>query len=239
MKIVTKIFLFALVVSMALTSIMCGSSNRLMEYDFRDRTASAMMALPPPPEVFTDSFWMGGDEDNIIETAIRIGTTIAKEVEVHKTQEKMNNAMERVDVPERIRERTLDRCSNYLRYQPVDDPDNADFLFDMHIQNYGIDAKSWDASVHFKIDVKVYLIDNKKGIEVWWKRVKERMPVTRSTFGLPDAAGDIITAVSLSSLSEEDMAEGFTHLADFTADRVARKLSEDFAKARSKREERK
>ena len=235
MRSTVKLIIIVGTATLVLTSIMCGSSNRLMEYDFKDRTVGAMMALPPPPEVFTDSFWMV-DAGNILETAIRIGTTIAKEVEVQKTREKMDNAISEVDVPERIRERTLDRCATYLRYRPVNNPDNADFLFDMHIQNYGIDAKSWDASVYFKIDVKVFLIDNQKTIEVWKRRVKERIPITSSFFGLPYAAGNVITAVSLSNLSEEDMIEGFEHMADFTADRIARKLQEDFVKARSKRE---
>ncbi len=231
----TMVFI-PVILLLSLLFIACGSSNRLVEYDFNDRTVSAMMALPPAPEIFTDSFWGVGDEGSLLETAIRIGTTIAKEVEVQKARDKMDNALESVDVPERIRIRTLERCARYLRYRSFDDSDNAEFLFDMHIQKYGIDAKSWSASVHFKIDVKVYLIDNDKNIEIWKKRVRESMPVTRSTFGLPDAAGDVITAVALSQLSEEDMAAGFEQLAGFTADRVARKLQEDFAKARSKRE---
>lgn len=217
-----------------LTIVMCGSSNRLMEYEFNDRTAAAMMAIPPPAEVFTDS-WFMVDGDNIIETVIKLGTTIAKEVEVQKTRDKLDNALQEVDVAERIRERMLERCAKYLRYRPVDNPDDADFLFDLHMQHYGIEAKSWTASVHFKIDVKIYFIDNEKGIEVWRKRVRERMPVTHDVFGLPGAAGDIITAVSLSELSEEEMIAGFEHLADYTADQIARRLQRDFAKARSKK----
>ena len=230
----TKIMTLTSSVLLALTFIMCGSSNRLMEYDFNDRTAAAMMAIPPPAEVFTDS-WFMIDGDNIIETAIKIGTTIAKEVEVQKTREKLDNALQKVDVAERIRERMLERCSKYLRYRPVDDPDDADFLFDMHMQHYGIDAQSWTAGVHFKIDVKIYFIDNDKGVEVWRKRVRERMPVTHDIFGLPSAAGDIITAVSLSELSEEEIIAGFEHMADYTADQIARRLQQDFTRARSKK----
>ena len=232
MKMAIKMMQCLLVV--ILLMMMSCSSNRLMEYDFKDKTAAALMALPPPPAVFTDD-WFFIDEDNLLETAIKIGTTIAKEVEVQKTQEKLGNAMEEVDVSERVRERTLKKCASYLRYEPVDDPDNADFLFDMHIQSYGIEAESWMASVHFKIDVKVFLIDNDKGIEVWKKRARVRLPITRGLFGLPDEAGDIITAVSLSKLTEEEMVEGFTHLSGYTADQVARKLQHDFAKARSKK----
>jgi hypothetical protein len=235
MKAIVRFFQWTFVVVVVMTIVMCGSSNRFMEYEFNNRTAAAMMALPPPPEVFTDS-WFMIDDDNLVEAAIKIGTTIAKEVEVQKTRDKLSLAMEEVDVPERIRERTLERCGKYLRYQPVDDNDDADFLFDIQIEHYGIDAKSWSASVHFKIDVNVYLIDNKQGIEVWKKHVKEQMPVSRSIFGLPDEAGDIITAVSLSELSVDEMVMGFDQLAGYTADQIARKLQRDFSEARSKRE---
>lgn len=212
----------------------CGSSNRLMEYDFREHTAAGMMAVPPPPEIFTDSFFMV-DEGDLLATAIRIGTTIAKEVEIAETQQKLDQAMEEVDVPEIIRMEALHQCAKTLRAEPVDDENNSDFLFDFQIQNYGIDAKSWSASVHFKIDVKVFLIDNEDNTEIWRKRVRERMPISREVFGLPDAAGDIITAVALSNLTVEQMADGFEHLALYTADRVARRLQHDLAKARSKK----
>ncbi len=233
MKMSTKCWILLIGIAI-LMGLNCGSSNRLMEYDFREHTAAAMMAVPPPPEIFTDSFFMV-DEGNLLATAIRIGTTIAKEVEVAETQRKLDQAMEEVDVPEIIRLEALHQCAKTLRAQPVDDENNSDFLFDFQIQNYGIDAKSWSASVHFKIDVKVFLLDNENNTEIWHKRVRERMPISRELFGLPDAAGDIITAVALSNLTAEQMADGFEHLAQYTADRVARRLQSDLAKARAKK----
>ena len=212
----------------------CGSSNLLREYEFETRTAAALMAIPPRPEVFTHSF-VGIDERDPMRSAIRLGTTIVKEMEAQRAEARLDSAMELVDVPEQIRARTLERCSTYLHYRPTEDSKNADFLFDMNIRHYGIDAKSWSASVHFKIDVEVRLLDNKRGMRIWKARVKEEQPITQRIFGLGRATGDVITAVALSNLSVEELVQGFEHLADYTADRIARKLQNDFAKARSDR----
>ena len=209
----------------------CGSSNLLREYEFEDRDAAALMAFPPAPEVSTHTF-MGLDAKDPIRSAIRIGTTIVKEVEAHRAEARLDSAMVGVDVPERIRVRTLERCSQYLRYRPVEDTKDAEFLFDMRIRQYGIDASSWGASVHFKMDIEVQLLDSRGGVRIWKTRVKEGIPVTEGIFGLGGSTGDVVTAVVLAKLSVEELTRGFEHLADFTADRVARKLQEDFAKAR-------
>jgi len=209
----------------------CGSSNRLREYEFGDRTAAALMAVPPLPEVSTHSF-VGIDAKDPVGSVIRISTTIAKEIEAHRAEARLDSAMTGVDVPERIRVRTLERCSKYLHYRPTEDTQDADFLFDMRIRHYGIDAGSWRASVHFKMDAEVQLLDNRRGVRVWKTRVKERLPITQGIFGLGGATGDVITAVVLAKLSVEELVRGFEHLADYTADRIARKLQHDFAEAR-------
>ena len=51
-------------------------------------------------------------------------------------------------------------------------------------------------------------------------------------FGLPDAAGDLINAVSLSRLTAEQIAGGLENLAVHTSDRIIHKLQHDFSKKR-------
>ena len=208
------------------------STNRLHEYEFKSTTAAATMAIPPRAQVFSDSFfYTDGDP---ISTVLRIGTTIVKNIEAQKTQKRLDKAMNEVDIPEEIRIQSLERSSEYLNFQPVDETSNADFIFMMKINNYGIEASSWTAHVHFKIDVKVRLIDNKKNIKIWEKTIKERMPISSSIFGRHDTIGDVITASVLSNLSEEEMIDGFTHLAQYAADRIAERIQDDFIKAHSK-----
>jgi hypothetical protein len=222
-----------LIAAVGLSVLSCGASNRLREYEFRNHTAAASMMASPPPQVFSDSFF-GIDENDPLGTAIRVGTSIVKGVQVVETQERLNASMASVDIPEQIRTQTLEKCSEHLYFQPVGQREDADFLFVMNVNKYGIDAGSWDSSVRFRIDVKVRLLDNRRNIKIWERSIKETQPISKSMFGLGGAAGDVISAVTLAGLSEEDMVRGFAHLADYVADRVAERIREDFIKAHSR-----
>jgi len=102
MKNLTKKFsLLLLILVTGLILIQCGSSNRLREYEFRNKTAAARMATPPRAQVFSESFFNPGSGD-IVSTAISIGTSIVKGVEAGKAQKRLNSAMDQVDVPECI-----------------------------------------------------------------------------------------------------------------------------------------
>jgi len=214
-----------------LTFFSC-STNRLNEYEFKSTTAAADMLTPPRAQVFSDSFFH--TDGDMVSTVLKIGTTIAKSVEAGKAQRKLDKAMNEVDIPEEIRIQTLEQSAEYLHFHPVDETTNADFVFIMKINHYGIDASSWAAAVHFIMDINVRLVDNAKHIKIWKKTIKERMVITSSIFGLHDAIGDVITASALSNLTEEEMIEGFTHLAQFAADQIAERIQDDFIKAHSK-----
>ena len=228
-----KIVVWSLIVGLSLTLLGCGSSNRLKDYTFRELTAAAVMDAPRP-EVFSGSF-IDIDADNLLASVLHAGTTLVKEITAGQAQARLDSAMIQVDVPRRIQDRTLQRCSEYLNLWPVHDADRSDFLFDMYIESYGIDTESWDAGVSFQIDLKVSLLDNNTGLEIWKTRVKGKQPLSRSYFYADSgAAGNVITAIALSQLSTDEMAAGFQQLAENTADRLARKLRQDYAKSREK-----
>jgi hypothetical protein len=228
-KTAIRLILALLGTILMLTLTTCCSMNKLQGYEFREHTVSALLAHPRPPEIFTDN-WTNVDFSNPVKAAIGIGTGIAKEVEVAKTRAKMDSAMGIVDIPEIVRSETLERGSQYLHYLPIEETNNSDYLFDIVIRHYGIDAKSWTASVYFKMNVKITLLDNRKGSEVWRRCFDERFPVSRVIFGLPGAAGNIITAVSLSQLTAEQIAQGLENLALHTSDLMIHKLQKDFSK---------
>jgi len=230
MKKSMKIIKWILIVMIGSGVIGCGTTNHLREYSFRDRTMVADMLTPPRPQVFTDSYsWF--DQDDPVGSVLRVGTTIVKEVEASKTQARMDSALQKVDVPERIKSRALQRCAKILKYRPINDTDKAEFILDMEIRNYGIDAKSWSAGTYFKIDMLVKIIDNESRALIWKRKIKEKQPISPEIFGLGNAAENVISAVALSRLSVDEIATGFQHLADYTADRIAVRLQKDFVKA--------
>ncbi|KPK96256.1 hypothetical protein AMJ80_00990 [bacterium SM23_31] len=228
----TKTIQWALIFGFCMILIECGASNRLREYEFRDLTAAAVISSPLRPEVFTDpSIYI--DKDNPLGSFLRIGSTIAREFQAEKARARLDSAITLVDVPERIRNRTVESSSTYLHYRPIEDYHNSDFLFNIYIQNYGIDAQSWESDVYFQIEVKVHLLDNKTGAEIWKTSVKEREPLSRKIFDSGSYTADnVFTAIALSSLSVEEMSKGFQYLADYTADQITKKLQKDFAKSR-------
>jgi len=231
MKAIMKSAVSMTVIIILMAGLMqCGSSNRLREYEFRNTTAAALMAAPPRAMVFSDEAPANRGR-GILDTAIRLGTQIAKNVEMRNAQKKLDAAMQKVDVPEHIRAETLHACADHLYFKPVDRPTDADFLFRMEIHKYGIVAESWDAEVYFKLDVGVQLIDNQRHVEVWKKSIHENLPVSRSMFGLGQAGGSILTAMQLSDMTEEEMIAGFTHLADYLSGRIAERIHEDYIEA--------
>lgn len=214
--------------------IQCGGVNRLREYDLHNRSAVSIMAPAPRAQVFAD-FYHWDDGSDIVSTAINLGASIAKGVEAHKAQQRLDRAMEQVDIPERIRVETFDRCLDYLDMVPASEKRDADFVFMMKIKKYGIEAESWFSRVEFKIEVEVRLIDNTARREVWVKTIKEDEPVTHRVFGLGGSANNVITAVALSELSEEEMAAGFENLAEYAAGRIAEKIHKDYLKAHERK----
>jgi hypothetical protein len=208
----------------------CYTINKLEGYEFRDRTAAALMIAPPPPMVFSEMD-LYDEHDTIITQAIKIGTAIAKEVEAVKAQQRLRDALAEVDISEYIRQDILWNGSDHLHYDPVDDQRNADYTYVIKIEKYGIEAPSWFSSIHFVIDLRVRLMDAPANKLIWRRKVVTREPVSSSIFGISNIVGDIVSAAALADLTEEELAQGFENLAAFGAGRVAEILYEDFLDA--------
>ncbi len=228
--VIRSMLLFIAMVFMIILS-QCCHMNKLQGYEFRDRTVAASLPYPTPPEIFADN-WEDIDFSRPVEAVIGVGTSIAKEVELSKTRAKMDSAVQMVNIPDIIRAEILSRGAEFLHFDATSDSRNSDYLFNVEIRHYGIDAKSWSAGVHYKIDARITLLDNKRGKEIWRNCFDEKMTISRQIFGLPTAAGDIITAVALSQLTAEQIAKGLENLALYTSDRIIQKLQKDFYKKR-------
>lgn len=217
-----------------LTLAACGSSHRLKKYDFSGGTAAVVAAIPPAPTVFSDAGLGYLDLDRPLETFLRVGTAVVKEGEVRAAQKRLDEALARTDIAGRVAEQTLLRSARHLRYRPVDDPDRADYLLDLRVDDYGLVADSWESTVFFMIDAEVVLIDNATGRVIWDRRIREREPASRSLIGIGPTAGNVFTAATLSNLSVEEMAEAFERLADYSADHIVASLRHDYFKSRRK-----
>jgi hypothetical protein len=219
-----------LIVLSSLLLIVACSSNKLREYDLRESEIAARTFLPPAAGVHTDADIYFNEKDPI-GTILSIGGTVAREVEAAKARARLDSAMMKVDIPAIVEEDVLFKAAELLNSRPINEVKAAHFVLNIDFKKYGIDAKSWSGGVHFIIDTRVELIDQKKGRRIWKKHIEEREPLSSGIFGL-NSVNKVLDAVALSELTVDEMAAGLENLAHYTAERIARKLYDDFIKSR-------
>ncbi|MEZ4697761.1 MAG: hypothetical protein R2832_15205 [Rhodothermales bacterium] len=208
----------------------CGSSNKLADYDYSGRTVAAVYEFPPYPEVLTGAYFPGHPK-RPIHAVIRLGSRIAKEIEANDLREKLAEASDSVDVASLLSDRLLTRSARYLGADPVGDERDADFLLEVRVRDYGIDAEDWDAAAHFFVDAEVVLLERRTGHEIWRNRVKERDNITPAVFG-PIPVRNVVTAHAFSQLSVEEIGAALEGLSEYAADSIADHLRDGLRKAR-------
>jgi hypothetical protein len=188
--------------------------------------------MPPEPTVYAD-YAFNVDRSDPVGSVLRVGTTIAKAAEVRRAQERMERALAAVDVPEEIRRSSLEQCANVLGCDVADGSADSEFVLDLEIREYGIDAGSWNAAARFRVNLIAVLRDDFDGREIWRARLQESAAITPAVFGLGGAVGNIVSAVTLSELSEEDIGRGLMRLAQSVASRAADRLERDLRRSRA------
>lgn len=224
-------FLWTLLVLPFLT-IGCASTNRLDEVTLDEARVAIIAAVPPAPRVQT-----GPDEAFVnpwdpIGTAARVGTAISKWEEAREAQAKLDSVARGLDVADRVARRFFVQAAEQLAFAPTSRPADADYLLDLRVYDYGLVADSFEGAVFFALEADVLLVDRRTGREYWEQRVRERETLDASIFGMPTAIGNVVTARALAKLTEAEMRAGLERLADFTADRIAQELRDDYYAAR-------
>ena len=207
------------------------ASNKLVEYDLREANIAARTFMPPRANVFTDAN-LNINPHDIVGTAINVGTTIARESEAVKARARLDSAMTLVDVPAIIEEEVLFRAAEMLNFRPVNEVNAADFVFNIKMDRYGVDAKGWDVGTFFVVKAKVELIDNQQQRRIWKRGVEAREPLSPRIFGISAPVENVMDAVALSQLSVDEMVSGMEYLANFSAGVIAEKLYRDYVKSR-------
>jgi hypothetical protein len=220
-----------LILALAWAGAGCASAGRLAEYDFQDRTLAAVTTAPPRPTIETpDATLAPPGEGGLLGAVIRAGAELARDYEAWKAGPKLDRAATLADVSGRMSAGVLDRSAAVLRAEPVAGVRDADFEMVVHVTDYGIDFSDWDGAARWFIRAEVTLNDA-DGRRIWRADVDERDDVRGGVQG--GAVGDILTARALAKMSEEEMAGALRGLADYSAERIARKLRDGLAKARA------
>lgn len=201
----------------------CGK-HYLRDYQFADKTIGMVFIDNPSPELLHG--WYDLDAGHtVVQTVVRAGATVAKEVEARRASRRLDSASVRVDVPTRLAQRTLERASRYLGTRPVTTPEGADFLLEIRMESFGIDVRSSHAAYLF-VDAEAVLIDRRTGREIWNEDVRGRDRMTPYVIGTPNVPSAIFTAATLHNVTVADFERALNQLVGYTSDLITDELRE-------------
>jgi hypothetical protein len=210
----------------------CGGGHHLAEYPFASRTLAVVYLAPPSPELLT-SYYDLRTSQNPLEAVVRAGADVAREREGRRASARLDSATARVDIPAVLARRTLDRASRYLGTRPVRDENQADYLMEVRMERFGINAKADEAAYLFTF-AEAVLIDRRTGREIWNVNIHGRdrlTPYVQSDSRIP---GSVITAGTLGSVSVADFQDALNQLMDLSSTLITNELRSALRDVRSK-----
>jgi hypothetical protein len=220
----------AVAIATSLTS--CGGGHHLAEYPFASRTLAVVYIAPPAPELLT-SYYDLTNSQNPVEAVVRAGADVAREKEGRRANARLDSASARIDIPAVLAQRTLQRASRYLGTRPITDENQADYLMEVRMERYGINAKADEAAYLFTY-AEAVLLDRRTGREIWNVNVHGRdrlTPYVQSTSPIP---GSVITASTLGSVSVAQFQGALNQLMDYSSNLITDELRAALRDVRNK-----
>jgi len=200
----------------------CGPSHHLAQYQFSDRTLALVFLEPPSPELRT-GFYDLRPTTNPIQVVMQVGGGVAKEIEARRATARLDSAVRHIDIPARLAQRTLERTSRYLGTRPVTSTADADYILEVNMRRFGIDARS-SSAVYLYTRAEAVLIDRKSGREIWSVDVHANDRLTPWVPRVYPIPGSIITAVTISTVSVADLQEALDQLITSSSNAITNQL---------------
>lgn len=210
----------------------CGGGHHLAEYPFASRTLAVVYIAPPPPVLLT-SYYDLSNSQNAVVAVVRAGADVAREREGRRANARLDSASARIDIPAVLAQRTLERVSRYLGTRPVTDETQADYLMEVRMERFGINAKADEAAYLFTY-AEAVLLDRRTGREIWNVNIHGRdrlTPYVQSSSPIP---GSVITASTLGSVSVTDFQGALNQLMDYSSNLITNELRSALRDARNK-----
>jgi len=202
----------------------CAGHHHLGEYTFTERSMAVVVVSPPAPGLLIGGYNLRAD-DNPVSTVLRAGTVAAKDVEARRARARLDSATARVGATGDLAQRTLERTSRYLGTRPVTGTNDADFLLEVRMKSFGLDARG-QSSAYLYTNAEAVLLDRRSGREIWNVAVHgtDRLTPRVRNAGAVPGAGAIIAAGSLATMSVADFQDALQQLAELSSNVVADEL---------------
>jgi hypothetical protein len=200
----------------------CGGGHHLAEYPFSSRTLAVVYIAPPAPVLLTGYYDLTNSQ-NPVEVAVRAGADVAREREARRASARLDSATARIDIPKVLAQRTLERASRYLGTRPITDEQQADYLMEVRMDRFGINAKADEATYLFTY-AEAVLLDRRTGREIWNVNIHGRdrlTPYVQSNSPIP---GSVIAAGTLGSVSVSDFQGALNELIDLSSNLITNEL---------------
>jgi hypothetical protein len=222
----TSIWLLVAMIVGVFVVTSCSTVNELSEYKFGGTTVAGTMRTPPEPEI-DGNYNVRIDANNPVLTFASVATNLAKANQIEKVEAKMMGALWQVDVPQLVWEETYTRCTRSLASEPVKSVGDSDYIFDLEIRRYGLEADSANAAVKIEIATTARLYATADRRLIWQRYISVRDPLSPEVFGAGTVVDTVITTAALAGLTEEQLAEGFRGAARTVAYKIAKELEDD------------
>ena len=215
----------------ALTVAGCGK-HYLNQYDFSQKTLALVFIEPPQPELLHG--WYNVDVGNsAVSAVVGAGAKVAKEMEARRASARLDSAAKDVDVSTLLAERTLERVSRYLGTRIVSTAEGADYVLELNMRSFGIDARS-NRTTSLYARAEAVLVDRRTGREIWSEDVRGSDQLTPYVVGTSNVPSAIFTAATLHRVTVAEFREALDQLITFTSDRVTNELREDLRDVRDR-----
>ena len=154
---------------------------------------------------------------------MRAGADVAREREGRRANARLDSATARIDIPAVLAQRTLARASRYLGTRPITDDQAADYLMEVRMERFGINAKGDEAAYLFTF-AEAVLIDRRTGREIWNVRIHGRDRLTPYVESSSPIPGSVITAGTLGTVSVADFQAALNQLMDLSSNSITNEL---------------
>jgi len=212
--------------------VACGGGHHLSEYPFSSRTLAVVYVAPPAPVLLT-SYYDLRNSKNTVEVVVRAGADVAREREGRRAHARLDSATARINIPAVLAHRTLERASRYLGTRPITDEHQADYLMEVRMERFGINAKADEAAYLFTY-AEAVLLDRRTGREIWNINVHGRDRITPYVQSSSPIPGSVITASTLGSVSVADFQGALNQLMDLSSNVITNELRSALRDVRNK-----
>ncbi|HEY4735048.1 MAG: hypothetical protein ACJ79J_04670 [Gemmatimonadaceae bacterium] len=210
----------------------CGGGHHLAEYPFTSRTLAVVYIAPPSPELLTGYYDLSNSR-NPVEAVVRAGADVAREKEGRRASARLDSATARIDIPSVLAQRTLQRASRYLGTRPITDENQADYLMEVRMERFGINAKADEAAYLFTY-AEAVLLDRRTGREIWNINVHGRDRLTPYVESRSPIPGSVITASTIGRVSVADFQGALNQLMDYSSNLITDELRAALRDVRNK-----